>query len=432
MPDEKKRADSIREYYVGAAALDAAQTDPDASIGGYPSSTEYLPLAAAVASSPGDLTIEKVGGANGPGAGYLFAASADSLQWKAPDDASYGTAVSIANGETKVLEASSDAAKFIRVTRNSADALSGTGTVTITDVYNNMYDNISSVEATAGDEYRVREYKNENAIAILLLKFWLKSLGTERTTDTAQLSGYGAGTVQTSGDVSDWPDTGFLAIQTSAAALREIVYYSALNTSTGAATIPFAGRGLLGTKPKAGASDDTALPIPGIRIDVMPATDVAAVVFSGSGLDDCTSGGTVTVKKCVDYVVEIDATGTPDTVQWSNDGGSTWEATDVSITGAAQTLENGVTVTFAGTTGHTLADSWAFTVGAAKAGADEDTEPSGLTWVTPLAAAAGTGDGTGTLSQDEICYLHIHSEVPAGAVADPAWLDAVDFSFDAS
>ena len=87
-------------------------------------------------------------------------------------------------------------------------------------------------------------------------------------------------------------------------------------------------------------------------------------VFAGVGLDDLTSGGTYSgsdIQKT--YVIEIDTTGTPDTFQWSDDGGSTWNATGVSITGAAQTLNDGVQITFGATTGHTLADQWLFDAG---------------------------------------------------------------------
>jgi hypothetical protein len=91
---------------------------------------------------------------------------------------------------------------------------------------------------------------------------------------------------------------------------------------------------------------------------------VNPVTFSGSGLDDATSGGECTLTdRAASYVVKIDGTGTPDTFKWSDDGGSTWEATGVSITGSAQTLNNDVTVTFAATTGHTLNDEWSFKTG---------------------------------------------------------------------
>jgi len=84
-----------------------------------------------------------------------------------------------------------------------------------------------------------------------------------------------------------------------------------------------------------------------------------SAVFTGTGLDDATEGGTPEDGAIEhDFVVEIDATGTPDTFKWSLDGGSTWEATGVAITGAAQDLDDGVTVTFGATTGHTLGDKW--------------------------------------------------------------------------
>ena len=88
---------------------------------------------------------------------------------------------------------------------------------------------------------------------------------------------------------------------------------------------------------------------------------VGAVTFTGSGLDDMTAGTTFTGDSVTNYKVEIDGTGTPDTFKWSDDGGSTWNVETVSMTGSAQTLSNGVTITFAATTGHTLADYWEFT-----------------------------------------------------------------------
>ena len=46
---------------------------------------------------------------------------------------------------------------------------------------------------------------------------------------------------------------------------------------------------------------------------LQPEADVAAKVFSGSGLDDLTSSGNFTGTAASTYVVEIDGTGTPDT-----------------------------------------------------------------------------------------------------------------------
>jgi len=90
---------------------------------------------------------------------------------------------------------------------------------------------------------------------------------------------------------------------------------------------------------------------------------VATETFTGTGLDDLTSGGTYTGSGESNFRVQIDATGTPDTFKWSNDGGTTWEATGVNITGSAQSLENGATAAFAATTGHTVGDYWDFQAG---------------------------------------------------------------------
>jgi len=63
------------------------------------------------------------------------------------------------------------------------------------------------------------------------------------------------------------------------------------------------------------------------------------------------------------FRVQIDGTGTPNRFKWSNDNGGSWEATGIQITGGAQALEDGVTVTFGSTTGHTSGNYWDFTAG---------------------------------------------------------------------
>jgi hypothetical protein len=88
--------------------------------------------------------------------------------------------------------------------------------------------------------------------------------------------------------------------------------------------------------------------------------DVAADTFTGSGLDDLTSGGNYHGHALRAYRVEIDATGVPDTFRWSQNGGSSWVATGVAITGASQHLSEGVIATFAATIGHTVGDRWDF------------------------------------------------------------------------
>jgi len=85
--------------------------------------------------------------------------------------------------------------------------------------------------------------------------------------------------------------------------------------------------------------------------------DITIGAASGTGL---TSGGTYTGINWSQYSLEIDSMGTPDTFKWRENEGVWTE--NVAITGSAQTLNKGVTATFAATTGHTTGDSWTITV----------------------------------------------------------------------
>lgn len=120
----------------------------------------------------------------------------------------------------------------------------------------------------------------------------------------------------------------------------------------GADTITDTGNGFLDAGFKAGHQ---------ITVAVTGLEKVSVAVFDGSGLDDLTSGGTFSGSAVTDYVVEIDASvPSPDTFRWSDDGGATWDVENVGITGSAQTLNNGVTVTFGAIDGHTVGESWSF------------------------------------------------------------------------
>jgi hypothetical protein len=96
---------------------------------------------------------------------------------------------------------------------------------------------------------------------------------------------------------------------------------------------------------------------------------LGTVLFTGTGTNDMTRVGTyvgpaLAYSPTMQFVVQIDATGTPDTFKWSPNGGGLFRATGVAITGADQYLENGVSVHFASTTGHVLHAEWAFTYAA--------------------------------------------------------------------
>ena len=120
-----------------------------------------------------------------------------------------------------------------------------------------------------------------------------------------------------------------------------------------------------------------------------------------SALNDATSGGTYSGSLKTKFVVEIDATGTPDTFKWQKESGGL--TSGVSITGSAQTLTDGVQITFAATTGHTLGDRWeieAFTITPNQV-AGSNVNPSAFSGsgLNDLASGGGyTGSGTPTFT----------------------------------
>ena len=87
---------------------------------------------------------------------------------------------------------------------------------------------------------------------------------------------------------------------------------------------------------------------------------LGSITFSGSGLNDMSHSGNYNGNEDRVYRVKLSATGTPDSVDVSNDDGATWLATGVAITGSAQLIEDGVYFTFAATTGHTIDVYWKF------------------------------------------------------------------------
>jgi len=269
MAEQKTGPDSIRPYLTGAASDGGAQADPNLSLGKYRAAS----LVNMIGYSPSSIfsgyaVVVLFSGNNGAGTAYIDAPTTGSLRYKAPGSSSYGAAVNIANGETKMFPDGDDANKFVIVSRVSASDLSGTETMTLVLLLNNLpgFDNVDSAEAAAGDlEHRCFCLKNDSAGSVTVLKAWIGTLGTQRVSDVAQLGASGAGTIEiSSGDFSDWPDSGFALIKTSGGTIREKVYYSS-RTST-VLTVPATGREMGGTTAAAGAATDTVDAVPGIRI----------------------------------------------------------------------------------------------------------------------------------------------------------------------
>ncbi len=96
------------------------------------------------------------------------------------------------------------------------------------------------------------------------------------------------------------------------------------------------------------------------RLKVNAAAVQTSEVFTGGGVDDLTPGGTFSGIRSHLYKVVVSTASTTDKFIYWRDGVQISAAAGVAMTGGAQTLDNGVTITFGATTGHTLAEFWEF------------------------------------------------------------------------
>ena len=119
MPNEKTNADALRLYLTGALTAGAEQPYHSLSLGGQRSSTE-IGLGHDLVNPIFGLVVDFVSYENGIGSGALAAISSSELAWT-PPGGTQGSAVTIANGETKVIEGAT-ASQYIRVSRTSATA----------------------------------------------------------------------------------------------------------------------------------------------------------------------------------------------------------------------------------------------------------------------------------------------------------------------
>ena len=89
---------------------------------------------------------------------------------------------------------------------------------------------------------------------------------------------------------------------------------------------------------------------------------IGGVTFSGLSQNDMTIKPTsvYTGDKTRTFIVKVFiAISTPDTIRWSDDGGSTWKNQVLAQT--EMYLSHGITILFAATDGHTINDQWTFT-----------------------------------------------------------------------
>lgn len=100
-----------------------------------------------------------------------------------------------------------------------------------------------------------------------------------------------------------------------------------------------------------------------VTINGNKVSSASHTTFTGSGLDNMTNTTTAYTGMAISatYTITLEAYGVggdPNTFSWT-DGITT--VNGVTITGATQVLNNGVTIMFATTTGQTVGDTWSFT-----------------------------------------------------------------------
>lgn len=263
-------ADSLGVYLSSSESATALNSPADC-LGGVRQSEELVALAPLITPAYPQLIVQHVSGYNGEGQARIRATSTTALAYTAPGGTE-GTPVAVADGESKWLADGTTASKGVRVARDGSavwDTRPGYPGM-ILDLVRQYgspiaHRNVTSAEQATGlDTYSAVYFYAHGSTDCTSLKWWLPTLGTQRTSNSTQLGASGSGTITTTGSFADWPTSGYCRVTQSGGTLREIVYYTS-RTST-ALTVPAAGRGLLGTSAGAGAGTDLVDAVPGIRI----------------------------------------------------------------------------------------------------------------------------------------------------------------------
>ena len=285
MPRDNDQADALRLYLTGASSDGGTQTDPDASLGNYRSSTQIMAVGHLVRNAIPGLTIDYVCPRNGLGEGAILS-DGSAIAWL-PPGGTRGDYVTIANGETKIAQGGGgDPGKYIRVSRTSADSLDGASTVKIVDVFNALFDNVGNAERAAGDlEYRCFAFKAGPYATIRDFKLWLGLLGTANTVDSSGYAATGAVTVTGQSSFGDWLESGYVKNTDTG----EVMYYSS-RTAT-ALTVPAGGRDVWGDGAAAGSEDDALEPISGVRIGIESPSSQPSGSFTTVADEDTAPGG---------------------------------------------------------------------------------------------------------------------------------------------
>lgn len=188
-------ADLLAVFLAGAEADGGGQTDPDASLGGFRSSTRADGLGAMLLTPIPGVRIDYASPSNlaglgrtvgGVGIGSLRAQDGHSLIWTPPADAN-GTAaesgdpVRLDVDETKLI-AGRDRGRYLLVTRTTADDLEGQATVQLTRSFNDLFGQADVDVAVSTDPtYRLLVFRAGTRGQVRTLKIWIgTSDGTVR------------------------------------------------------------------------------------------------------------------------------------------------------------------------------------------------------------------------------------------------------------
>lgn len=158
----------------------ASNTDPAAALGGAMSTVAggvVLSQSATGLSTITGVTLDDAAG-NNEGTGTLtYVNSAKTLQWTPPGGTA-GTAVEVSAGGTFAIQGGSDGG-YLRVTVVAGSLPSNdlTNTLTIANLTNKVFDDVSKAESLAGDtEYRCLYVQNKHSTdALVGAKLWIEA-----------------------------------------------------------------------------------------------------------------------------------------------------------------------------------------------------------------------------------------------------------------
>ena len=158
----------------------AANSDPDLSLGGTKSSISIDSQSTTALSNVTGVVIEDALG-NTVGAGTLyFTFTGSYLSWKDAGDPSAGTAINVSVDDTYLIPNWS-VDGFLRVTTTSASFAGSdqNDAVTVTDIANNLFDDIPSSDSEVGeDDYRCIYIKNDSASIDMEITAYFQSLSS--------------------------------------------------------------------------------------------------------------------------------------------------------------------------------------------------------------------------------------------------------------